>query len=81
VEAQSTLKSDEPLYDAIKRLADLMLPASISLQDVAKQFPYSKSKAVEQVVEAARQDPLLTKIRLHIIYTELRNLANNGGLL
>jgi len=58
-----------------------MLPENISLQEVAKQFPYSKTKAVERVVEAARQDPLLTKIRLHIIYTELRDLANNGGLL
>jgi len=74
--------SNEPLYAVIERLADLMLPETISWREIKSHVTgYSKQKAVEQVVEAAKKDPLFTRIRLHIIYSELRELANNGGLL
>jgi len=81
------LKSEEPLpldpiYQAVKRLAETLLPDSISWEDVKDHIPkYDKAKAVREVVLRAQRDPFFTKLKLHIIYTELKELADNGGLL
>jgi len=42
---------------------------------------YNKQRAIKEILEGTKKDPLMTKIRLHLIYTELKKLADNGGLL
>ena len=69
------------MYEAIEKLADVLLPARIPLTDLKAHLKgYNKDKAVKQVVERARAEPLITKIRLHLIYARLEDLFNNGGL-
>lgn len=86
-EQASMSKSEEPLpldpiFQAVKRLAEVMLPDSISWDDVKDHIPkYDKAKAVHEVVLRARRDPIFTKMKLYIVYTELKQLADNGGLL
>jgi len=72
----------EEALKSIESLAELMLPDRIDLSDIRAHLRgYSKRKAVEEVVERAKRDPLITKLKLGIAYTELRKLAQNGGLL
>ena len=69
------------MYETIEKLADLLLPETIPLSEIKDHLKgYNKGKAVKKVVERAREDPLITKIQLNIVYSRLQDLFNNGGL-
>jgi len=70
------------LESALERILDAVMPQKVSLTDVKEHLGgYDREKAKEKIIQAAMRDPLLTKIKLHLIYVELKKLANNGGLL
>jgi len=73
-------QAEAPFIEAVRKIAELVAPEHVSLGELTRYMGgYNKQKAVEHVVEAAKKDPLMTKVRLHLIYTELRKLADNGG--
>ena len=78
-------KSDEQQSDlmckTVEELGDLLLPDRIPLSELRGHLKgYRKAKAVEQLVERARADPTITKLKLHLVYARLEYFFNNGGL-
>jgi hypothetical protein len=79
--AAETVQENEEMYKTIEEIANLLLPSRIDLSDVGKHLRgYSKEVAVRDVVDHARQDPLITKIQLFQVYAKLQRLMNNGGI-
>lgn len=68
----STLKSDT--VEALRNLLDTVVPDF-------NVFGYNKERAIAELLKRAQKEPLMTKLRLHLIYVELKKLADNGGLL
>ena len=69
------------MYETIESLADLLLPETLPFSEVRQHLKgYDKSVAIRQIVERARQDPLITRLRLWLVYGKLDELLNNGGL-
>jgi len=78
---RNTSESNE-LEAVLERILDAVMPQSVSLADVKDHLGgYNRNKAKEKIIQAAMREPLLTKIKLHLIYVELMKLANNGGLM
>lgn len=42
---------------------------------------YTKKDVIKTIKEESERDPIMTKLRLMTIYTELKKLVDNGGLL
>jgi len=75
----STSKN-EALYEAVEKMADLMIPSTLTLRPDELMHllsGYDRHKIVELAVKYAKEDPYL-KLRLHIIYTKLKQLVDNG---
>ena len=74
-------QDSEPMYETIESLADLLLPDVIPFNEVRQHLKgYDKKKAIHQIVERAREEPAITRLRLWIVYGKLDELLNNGGL-
>ena len=79
-QSEVTDDGNEMMFQTIEKLADLMLPSKIPLSELKDHLRgYNKTKAIEQLVERAREDPIITKVRLMAIYANLEDLFNNGG--
>jgi len=73
-------QSEEVLLRAVERIGEAVFPERISLGDIRQHLGgYNKARAVKQLVEAASQDPLITRLKLHMVYAELKRLFDNGG--
>jgi len=58
------------------------LPSKIDFSQIKQHLGgYKKEKAIEQLLEACKKDPEMTKLKLHLVYAKLKMLADNGGLL
>jgi len=80
VAVEGTLSSKT--VEALDKIVDMVLPYSVDWSQVKDHITgYNREKAKAKVLEKAKGDPLFTKIRLHLIYVELKKLADNGGLL
>jgi len=76
------MSENNELEAALERILEAVMPQSVSVADVKEHLTgYNRKKAMEKIIQAAMREPLLTKIKLHLIYVELRKLANNGGLI
>jgi len=74
------MSKDEIMLQAVERIAEAVFPDRISFTDIRQHLGgYNKAKAIKQLVEAASKDPLITKLKLHMIYAELKRLFDNGG--
>ena len=61
-------KDSEPMYETIESLADLLLPETIPFSEVRQHLKgYDKKKAIRQIVEGAREDPAISRLRLWIV--------------
>ena len=82
--SEQVIKSEEPddlMCKTIEELGNLLLPERIPLSELKGHLKgYKKAKAVEQLVERARADPIITKVKLHLVYARLQYFFNNGGL-
>jgi len=68
--------------EALEKIVDMILPYSVDWSEVKDHITgYNREKAKAKFMEKAKGDPLFTKIRLNLIYVELKKLADNGGLL
>ncbi|NVM23524.1 MAG: hypothetical protein HWN68_17295 [Desulfobacterales bacterium] len=73
---------NEHCVEALRRIGEIVFPDSISWKAVTKHLRgYDKERAIEQMIEGAKRDPLLTRLKLFCVFTELERLKNNGGLL
>lgn len=73
---------NEHCIEALEKIGQLVFPDSINWKSVTKHLRgYNKEKAIQQMIEAAKKDPLLTRLKLFLVFTELEKLKNNGGLL
>lgn len=76
-----TVQQDEKMFATIQEIAEMLLPERISFSDISKHLRgYDKGKAVDDVVGHAREEPLLTRLRLMMVYSKLHELYKNGGL-
>jgi len=76
------MSASSEMEAALERILDAVMPQKVSLADVKEHLGgYNRKKAMEKIIQAAMREPLLTKIKLHLIYVELKKLANNGGLI
>jgi len=73
---------NESCVKALEKIGEIVFPDKIELRDVTQHLRgYNKEKAIEQLIERAREDPLMTRLKLFLVWTELDKLKNNGGLL
>jgi len=71
----------ESCIKALEKMGEIVFPDKIEWKDISKHMKgYDKEKAIGQMVEAAKRDPAMTRLKLFMLYTELQHLANNGGL-
>ena len=72
----------EECVSALRNVAETVFPHRISLKDITRHARgYNREVAIEQLIEKAKESPDMTKLKLYIIYTELKKVADNGGLL
>lgn len=72
----------EECVKALENIGRTVLPSRINFKDVTKHLRgYNKERAIEQMIEGAKRDPLMTRLKLFLVLTELEKLKNNGGLL
>ena len=72
----------EECVKALENIGRTVFPSRINFKDVTKHLRgYNKERAIEQMIEGAKQDPVMTRMKLFVVFTELEKLKNNGGLL
>lgn len=72
---------EQQMYDTIERIADLLLPNRMPLSELTDHIKgYNKARAVQKIVERARENPAITKLQLITVYSRLHEFFTNGGL-
>lgn len=72
---------EQQMYDTIERIADLLLPNRMPMSELKDHIKgYNKARAVQKIVERARENPAITKLQLITVYSRLHEFFTNGGL-
>jgi len=65
---------------ALERVAELVLPSELKVDvwKYARHGGYDKKLAVQDFLEGCKAQPLVTKLKLFCVYTELLRLYEKG---
>jgi len=76
----TSLELKPEFVQCLERIADLVLPSrlNVDLWKYARHGGYDKKMAVEDFVQGCKANPLVTELKLFVVYTELQKLYHAG---